>query len=74
MFEKTISVNLNVEGMMCMHCVKHVEEAIKSVPGVKKVKVDLDAKIAQAEIVPSKTNASEIIAAIEKAGYKATIA
>ena len=74
MFEKTVSVKLNVEGMMCMHCVKHVEEALRSVSGVKKVKVDLDAKTAQAEIVPSKTNASELAAAIEKAGYKATLA
>ncbi len=72
MFEKTVSASFTVEGMMCTHCVKHVEDALKSVPGVKKVNVDLDSKTAKAEYLASKTNTSELISAIEKAGYKAS--
>lgn len=74
MFEKTVSVTINVEGMMCMHCVKHVEDALKGITGVKKVKVELEKNTAQVEYVPSKTNEAELVSAIEKAGYKAAVA
>ena len=74
MFEKNVSVTINVEGMMCMHCVKHVEDALKEVTGVKKVKVELEKNTAQVEYVPSKTNEAELVSAIEKAGYKAAVA
>ncbi|MDR0411272.1 MAG: cation transporter [Treponema sp.] len=35
---------LNIEGMSCEHCVKHITEALKSVMGVKSVKVSLKDK------------------------------
>ncbi|MDR1215315.1 MAG: heavy-metal-associated domain-containing protein [Treponema sp.] len=35
---------LNIEGMSCEHCVKHVTQEIKSVNGVKSVKVSLKDK------------------------------
>ncbi|WP_297076086.1 heavy-metal-associated domain-containing protein [uncultured Enterococcus sp.] len=32
---------LHVTGMSCQNCVKHVEQAIQSLPGIKKATVDL---------------------------------
>lgn len=32
---------ISIRGMMCMHCVAHVEKALKAVPGVQAVTVDL---------------------------------
>lgn len=64
--EKTIKV----EGMMCMHCVKHVEEALKSIKGVESVDVSLDN--GTATIKSQKEIKEKLIEkAIEKAGYKA---
>lgn len=62
-------ITLNVEGMMCMMCVKHVQESLEKVVGVQSVEVSLDAK--SASITGEHLNKEELIAAIEKAGYKA---
>lgn len=35
------SVELQVQGMTCGTCVKHVTKALQSVPGVSRVEVDL---------------------------------
>lgn len=58
---------LNIEGMSCMHCVKHVKEALSEVVGVKSVDVNLDGKYAIVEV----DNVSEeaMKAAVEDAGY-----
>ncbi len=32
-----------IDGMHCAHCVKSVEEGLKNISGIKKVKVNLDA-------------------------------
>lgn len=32
---------IKIDGMMCMHCVAHVEKALKAVSGVATVEVDL---------------------------------
>ena len=32
---------IKVEGMGCENCIRHVTEALQSLPGVKDVKVDL---------------------------------
>jgi copper chaperone len=44
--EKT---TLKVGGMSCEHCVKHVTEALRDLPGVSEVRVTLDR--GQAEVV-----------------------
>ena len=61
---------LTVEGMMCMHCVSHVKEALEKVEGVAGAEVDLDKKTAVVTLsgdVPT----DALIAAVEAAGYKA---
>ena len=37
---------LRVEGMMCMHCQKHVHDALAKMEGVSAVDVNLEAKTA----------------------------
>ena len=40
--ESTMEKTLNVEGMMCQHCVAHVKRALESVEGVEEAVVDLE--------------------------------
>ena len=61
---------LNIEGMSCDHCVKHVKEALESVPGVKSAKVSLKEKTASVEHGDS-VDLSALKAAVEDAGYEA---
>ncbi|MBU3160836.1 cation transporter [Clostridium frigoris] len=56
-----------VEGMSCMHCVNHVSEALKEI-GAKDVEVNLEKKLATAEISDNITD-DAIKLAIEDAGY-----
>lgn len=59
-----------VEGMHCAMCKKHVEEALKSLDGVKKVKVDLESGNVK---IKSKEEVSEdnITKVIDELGFKA---
>lgn len=38
---------LTIEGMMCSHCVAHVEKALKKINGVMEVAVNLETKTAK---------------------------
>lgn len=44
MFNKKIKKVMNVEGMHCGHCASKVENVLKKIPSVSKVKVNLDKK------------------------------
>lgn len=60
---------LNIEGMVCMNCVKHVDKALREIQGIKDVKVSLEDKTAQVQLgedVPDDV----LKAAIEDAGYQ----
>ncbi|MBU3160840.1 cation transporter [Clostridium frigoris] len=56
-----------VEGMIWDHCVNHVSEALKEI-GAKDVEVNLEKKLATAEISDNITD-DAIKLAIEDAGY-----
>lgn len=56
-----------IEGMSCAHCVNHVTEALKEI-GAKNVEVNLERKLATAEISENITDEA-IKLAIEDAGY-----
>ena len=60
---------INVEGMMCKHCVAHVEEACKSVENVIDAKASLENKNV---VVSYESNVDENLVkeAIKKAGYE----
>ena len=59
---------LRVSGMTCNGCVKHVDAALREVPGVTAVQVDLAA--GQAKVVHEAT-VPALIAAVTDAGYEA---
>ena len=69
MFGNKITKTFFIEGMSCGHCSKRVEEALKSVKGVKSVQVNLEAKNA---VVVLKTDVeNEILkSAVEDAGFE----
>ena len=68
--EKTV---ISVEGMMCEHCKKRVEDALNAVKGVKNYDVSLENKRAEVEYSEGKTTPAEIAAAVTAAGYKASV-
>ena len=60
---------LVIEGMKCMHCAMHTEEALKKVKGVKKVTVSLDDKTAVVLSNDKVTNEA-LVQAVEDTGFK----
>ena len=69
MFGNKITKTIFIEGMNCGHCSKRVEEALKSVKGVKSVQVNLETKNA---VVALKTDVeNEILkSAVEDVGFE----
>ncbi|MDP4094357.1 MAG: heavy metal-associated domain-containing protein [Bacillota bacterium] len=62
---------INIEGMGCANCVRHVTEALKELPGVLDVEVLLNEKnaVVEASAEVSDTSLKE---AVEDAGYEVT--
>jgi Cu+-exporting ATPase len=65
---------LGVEGMRCHHCTLAVEQALRRLPGVREVKVDLAAKHVEVFYMSESISLQDIIRAINEAGYEATVA
>ena len=65
----TIKRNFPVEGLGCAACVARVENAIKSVEGVKGCNVSLASNTAQVEYDNSVTGAAALRKAVQAAGY-----
>ena len=64
--DQTMKKTIKIEGMMCMHCVKHVDKALNAVEGVTSVSVNLEAKNA---VVEGDVTDEALTAAIVDAGY-----
>lgn len=64
------TVVLQVEGMKCDSCVKHVNNALRGVDGVEFVAVDREAGQAQVE---GSAETSKLTAALKEAGYPAAV-
>ncbi len=62
------SIDVGVTGMTCASCVRRVEKAIRAVPGVRDVSVNLATERARVEGAP---DPAAIVAAIGRAGYQA---
>ena len=69
--EKIMVKTVNVEGMMCQHCVKHVHDALVKVEGVKNADVSLENKCAKVEYEGNVTD-DALKAAVTDAGYEVT--
>jgi Cu+-exporting ATPase len=63
-------LNYKVEGMMCEHCVKSVEQALNTVKQVKHIKVDLKAKSLVVDVADNSKNINKhIIQIVSTLGY-----
>ena len=67
--ENMEKIVIKVEGMMCEHCKRHVEEACMSVSGVSSAEANLKKK--NVTVLVDGANKDDIIKAINDAGYKA---
>ena len=67
----TQSLRLTITGMTCASCAGRVERALAKVPGVAAVAVNLASEQA---LITGPSHADALIAAVEKAGYGATLA
>ena len=68
--DHTMNKKINIEGMMCAHCVAHVEKALNAIPGVH-AKADLAQKCATVSLDQAVSDA-ELTAAVKDAGYEVT--
>jgi copper chaperone CopZ len=68
------SAKLKVTGMTCGHCQKTVEHALKGVTGVYSAVVDLQDGEAEIDFDDDAVTAGALVAAVEKAGYRAKLA
>ncbi|NMZ37163.1 heavy metal translocating P-type ATPase [Pseudomonas proteolytica] len=64
--------DLPISGMTCASCVGRVERALNKVPGVQSVSVNLANERAHVEVA-GHMDPAVLIAAVEKAGYTATL-
>ncbi|MGZ8898566.1 MAG: heavy metal translocating P-type ATPase [Limisphaerales bacterium] len=70
----SLTTDLYVSGMTCNNCVRHVTEALQSVPGVRTVSTQLESGTAQVRWVdPKSAKVEALFAAVEEAGYKAEL-
>jgi len=65
-------IDLNIAGMTCASCVGRVEKALLKVPGVLAASVNLATESARVKVTGG-ADAATLIAAIDKAGYEATV-
>lgn len=64
-------IKLAIEGMTCAACSARIERVLNKLKGVKKATVNLSLNNGVVEYVEGEISKSEIITAIEKAGFKA---
>ncbi|HEY1555632.1 MAG TPA: heavy metal-associated domain-containing protein [Kofleriaceae bacterium] len=60
---------LSISGMTCNHCVRHVGDALRGVPGVSTVEVRLPSS---ADVVhDDSASPAQLVEAVRSAGYEA---
>ena len=66
------TIDIPVTGMTCANCATTIEKSLnKKVPGVVSASVNFATERAHVEYIPTITTIDDIIAAIERAGYRA---
>jgi copper chaperone len=65
------TIELDVTGMTCDHCVRSVTNALKDVPGVANAVVSLEDK--KATVTADEVDVAKLIEAVEEEGYAASI-
>lgn len=64
-------VELLIEGMHCASCVQRVEQALRALPGVTAVSVNLATGRAQVRLTAAGVPVAELVAALTRAGFAA---
>ena len=64
---------LSIQGMTCAACVRRIERALTKVPGVRDATVNLITERATIQFEPSVATLDALRAAVEKAGYQASL-
>jgi copper chaperone len=60
---------INVTGMSCGACVRHVEAALRKLAGVASVAVDLEKATAVIQHEPGRPTLDELLGAVRAEGY-----
>jgi copper chaperone len=63
---------LTVTGMSCGSCVRHVTSALRAVPGVSKVNVQLRAGLAEVQH-DDEASVDTLLSAVREAGYESGV-
>lgn len=71
--KKTSNTRFNVEGMSCGSCAERVENAIRQLPGISSVRVDLASGDVLVEHQGDKVTPEQVQQQIATAGYTATM-
>ena len=64
---------VSVEGLSCVACEIPVRHALRRVEGVKSLQISAANKTATVDFEPEKTNAEQLVAAINSTGYRASL-
>jgi len=64
-------IDLSVGGMTCPHCPPRVENALRSIPGVRNAHVNLANAYASIDFDPARAKVQDLVRAIRSAGYSA---
>jgi len=67
------SAKLAIQGMDCAACTAAIRIALKKLNGVKEAKVSFDDKSAIVEYEPAKVTPAQLIEAMNKLGYRASL-
>ena len=67
------TTDIQVKGMTCQSCVKHINDVVSDLAGVTHVNVSLDDELATVEFDPSLTSAQKICDTIDDMGFEAIL-
>jgi copper chaperone len=65
---------LDVAGMSCPSCVRHIHAALQPLQGIEKVTIQLDEARVRVYHDSTKASANQLIAALREAGYESILA
>lgn len=63
----------SIKGMSCNHCVARVENAIKELPGVDKVKINLKKESGVVKFDESQISSQQIAQKVTETGYETEV-
>ncbi len=66
-------VTLDVQGMTCTACEGEIERELVKVPGVMSARASFERKRADVQVAAASAKAEPLIAAVERAGYRASV-